>query len=237
LLLGVTPSIATMNWPDGSRLFALDSSSAMVGSVWPGDVPGIRSAACGDWRAIPSPACSFNVVVGDGSLNCVRFPDDIEAVLEELSRTMTECGILVLRGYFQLPEPESPLAVIDDMLRGAIPHFHAFKLRLLMSMQESAEEGVATDKVYRYWTSRNLDVDDVARRAGWSVPQIRSIELYSGTNTVLSFPTLREFRAVLSCYFHEISLTIPSYALGERCPTLIAAPARYNLNGDTPCTL
>src|ERR1700676_5795204 len=99
LLLGVTPSIATMNWPDGSRMFALDSSAAMVGSVWPGDVPGVRSAACGDWRAIPAPTSSFNLVVGDGSLNCLPFPNVLEAVLEELSRTMTQCGILVLRGY------------------------------------------------------------------------------------------------------------------------------------------
>src|ERR1700691_4807012 len=39
LLLGVTPGIAGMQWPEGSLLVAIDRSIGMVRDVWPGNIP------------------------------------------------------------------------------------------------------------------------------------------------------------------------------------------------------
>jgi len=49
LLLGATPAIANMHWPDETWLTALDKSLPMAKSVWPGNVPGRRAVVCGDW--------------------------------------------------------------------------------------------------------------------------------------------------------------------------------------------
>ena len=43
LLLGVTPEIATLNWPAKTFLTAVDKSEAMIEVVWPGNIPGRRT--------------------------------------------------------------------------------------------------------------------------------------------------------------------------------------------------
>ena len=54
LLCGVTPEIARMRWPAGTRLIAVDHSRPMIAGVWPAaQVPGV--AVCGDWLALPFP--------------------------------------------------------------------------------------------------------------------------------------------------------------------------------------
>jgi hypothetical protein len=42
LLLGVTPGIAGMRWPEGSLLTAIDRSMKMAKIIWPGNIPGKR---------------------------------------------------------------------------------------------------------------------------------------------------------------------------------------------------
>jgi len=117
-------------------------------------------------------------------------------------------------------------------LRGAVPSFHVFKMRLLMSMQRSAGEGIAVNEVYAYWSSRALDANDISQRTGWPVALIRSLELYRGTNTVHVFPTLNELRSVFHPLFDELSLVRPTYPLGDRCPILVARPKlAQSLNG------
>lgn len=157
LLLGVTPAIANMEWPDGSWLLGVDSSAAMVESVWPGDVPGRRSAVCGDWRAVPVPGSAVNVVIGDGSFSCVRYPHDLRAVVAEVLRALTADGILILRCYIRPEERESPDDVVEDMLRGPIPSFHAFKLRLLRSPPRSGNPWHAARRTSRAGCRRHLN--------------------------------------------------------------------------------
>src|ERR1700722_1935588 len=42
LLLGVTPEIASMDWPEGTRLLGADSSPEVTKAIWPGDIEGRR---------------------------------------------------------------------------------------------------------------------------------------------------------------------------------------------------
>lgn len=222
LLLGVTPAIANMEWPAESFLLSIDSSMSMIGSVWPENVPERRSAACGNWKVLPAHSSSFHVVIGDGSFSSVRYPGDLAAVVSEVHRVLEHGGILVHRCFNRPAKPDNPAGVMEDALRGAIPSFHVFKLRMLMAMQQSVEAGTAVDNLYRYWSSWNIGVEDFAERTGWPVSLIRSLELYRGTNTVVVFPTLPQLRDALAPFFDEISLTFPSYPLAERCPILVA---------------
>src|SRR4029078_5034459 len=50
-LCGVTPGVATMEWPFASELVAMDRAESMVRVVWPGDIPGVRRASVGNWLA------------------------------------------------------------------------------------------------------------------------------------------------------------------------------------------
>src|SRR5438046_972511 len=65
-LCGVTPEIAAMDWPFPIELVAMDQAESMVRIVWPGDVPGVRTARVGDWTNPGLPAKSQDIIIGDG---------------------------------------------------------------------------------------------------------------------------------------------------------------------------
>jgi hypothetical protein len=66
----------------------------------------------------------------------------------------------------------------------------------------------------------------LAARTGWSREVIDQIDNYRESRAVYSFPTLDEFRATFVPLFTEIACHVPSYELGERCPTLVLQSSR-----------
>lgn len=226
LLLGVTPDLAGMRWPAACRLLAVDSSFPMVRAVWPGDVPGRRRAVCGDWLAMPLRESSCDILVGDGSMNCVKYPEECRAFARSARAAVKPGGILILRCYAQPEVQDGPEKVLEDALGGKIPTFTQFKFRLLMAMQHSAREGIAVNEVYRFWARRKAVESLLVERTGWRRSEIDTIELYRGVATVHTFPTLAESRRALSEFFDEVTVSFPTYFDGERCPRLVMTPKR-----------
>lgn len=226
LLLGVTPEIAAMNWPEKSSLLAVDRSYSMARSVWPGNIAGLRSVVCGNWLALPRRASSCDVVIGDGSINSLEYPNGFQALAEAVAGVLRKDGNLILRCYLQCERPENRQTVFEDARRGSIGSFHAFKMRLLMAMQESAESGVVVKDVHQAWMEENLDPRSLPTGEGWNSAAVKTIEFYRESNTAYSFPTLQQLRPALLAWFDEISVLWPRYELGERCPTLVLRPRK-----------
>jgi hypothetical protein len=220
LLLGVTPAIASMRWPPATSLMAIDKSFPMARIVWPGDIPGERTMVCGDWLALPRRETSCDLVVGDGSINCLSYPDGFCALAEAAAGVLRGNGLLVLRSYLQAASRESPEQVYQNALDGSIGSFQAFKLRLLMALQHTAQEGIAVNDAYQ-WVCRDVDLPALARRTGWTKPAVETIERYKGCTTVYSFPSLEELRSALLPRFEELSLLIPGHEMGPRCPICV----------------
>src|SRR3954463_7015040 len=74
-MCGVTPEIATMDWPFPIDLLAMDQAASMVQIVWPGDVPGVRRAVVGNWMQNGLAAASQDIVIGDGGFGFFPYPD------------------------------------------------------------------------------------------------------------------------------------------------------------------
>jgi hypothetical protein len=224
LLLGVTAEIATMRWPEASSLIAVDNSFEMARTVWPGNIPSKRRAVCGDWLSLPQSPASCDVVVGDGSMNCVRYPDGFRALARSVLSVLRPDGVLLLRSFVQPEVKDSIEQVFSDLLQGTFPTVNHFKFQLLMAMQRSTQQGIAVDDVYREWVRRKVDKDHLTTRTGWEKQSIRSIELYQGQDVVHTFPTVSELRSVLAEFFDEVSISTPAYFLGDRCPSFVLTP-------------
>ena len=220
LLLGVTPSLANIELDDGWSLTAVDKSFAMVRGVWPGDIISRRRAFCGDWARLPLEDASCNIVLGDGAMNCVPYPEGARALASSVRRVMSDAAILALRCYIP-PEPhETPDDVFRDLMEGSIATFHQFKFRILIAMQERTDQGIAVKDVYEAWR-RHVDREKLIMRTGWEPRDIDTIEMYKGRDTVHYFPALGEFRTLLGEFFEEVTLWRPNYVLGECCPTMV----------------
>ena len=236
LLLGVTSKIATMRWPRPSQLVGVDASLAMVRQVWPGNVAGKRGGVCGDWLALPLPDGSCHVVVGDGSINCVGvgYPEGFRRLAEAIVRVLDGDGIALLRCYIRPDVRERHEDLIEAALHGSIPAFHELKFRFLLATQESVQEGLVVDEVYRAWVRLRVDVAELAARTGWDPAAIATMEDYRDCQTVFIYPTQCELHSALGEYFDEVETWTSASELGKRCPILVLRPRRdvRNLRGE-----
>jgi len=222
LLCGVTPEIAAMQWPPGTWLTAIDHSRPMIAGVWPGArAPG--AAVCGNWLALPLPAASQDILVGDGCYTLLVGRAAYAAFSAELRRVAAGDALLLMR-YFLRPErSEAPGRVVDDLWQGRIGNFHVFKWRLAMALHGSLEEGVRLGDIWNAWQEAVPDPVRLAAQLGWRVEVVNTIANYRDVDTRYSFPTLEEARA-LAGEFEIVSTHVPDYELGTRCPTLVMRP-------------
>jgi SAM-dependent methyltransferase len=220
VLLGVTPELATLRWPAGTSLLAIDRSRAMIDTVFPA---GAGHAVAGEWTALPCATGSVDVVAGDGALSNLAFPLGYRAFAGEQHRVLAAGGRLILR-LFAAPDPGEQLADVGRALAaGRIGSFHALKWRVAMAIQP-ADRNVAVVEILHALDRVAPDRAALAALTGWPAAVIATIEAYRDSALRYSFPTLAEVREVLAGHFTEVACRTPAYELGERCPTLVLQP-------------
>jgi hypothetical protein len=138
LLLGVTPELYRLPWPKGTDFLAADRTQAMIDHVWPGPKEAVR---CTDWLALALPEGSRDIVLCDGGLPLLAYPEEQRRLPRLLRAVLSDQGLCILRLYVPPPQRESPDAVLRDLLEGRIANLNVLKLRLSMALMESAEAG------------------------------------------------------------------------------------------------
>jgi hypothetical protein len=225
-LLGATPRLATMKWPDRSFLLGVDSSPDVINAIWPGNIAGLRGMACANWAALPLREGSCHIAVGDGSLIAFRYPDGFHEFARSVSRVLSDDGVLILRCYIQPEKQETVDQVFQALIEGRIGNVNQFKFCLFMALQPTAQEGVCVRDVYATWASRRIQEETLVKEFGWDRAAIRGMEMWRHSDTVYTFPKLAQMRSVLQRCFAEQTIVYPVYELGERCPTFVLTPNR-----------
>ncbi len=224
VILGVTPALALMKWPQGSQIEAVEISQAVIDAIWPGDIPGTRRARCASWLAIPLQRKSCDVVVGDGSLATCRFPGEVRNLVRSAHDLLVDDGLFAFRSYIRPQVQESVEAVFEALFSASGLSVDRFTMRLYLAMQRSVEEGVAVREAARLLDRYHLDRRTMKERLGWSSAAIEPFAAWRASDAVYSFPTLDELRGVVGEYFDAISIAYPRYELGHCCPTLAMRP-------------
>ena len=224
LILGVTPELALLTWPAGTRVFGVDRSIDMVRSAWPAaEMNGHGLAINGDWRTLPLPDASMSLAIGDGSYSNLDSIVDYDRLSQELGRVLRPGGHLILRLYVRPDLKESPDAVIDALLDGWTDNFNAFKLRLMMAMSPDPGYSVRVADIFDLWSSRGFDYNELSRQVGISRATIEAMDNYRGSATCYNFPPMTYVADHFARHFDLIETFTPAYTLGERCPTLLLA--------------
>jgi len=218
LLLGVTPELADAA-PD---LIAVDRNHSMVANVWPGNTPA-RCAIVADWRRPIFKSESFSICLADGSLSFLTFPEEVVTLFRELHRIVKAGGRSVLRLYLCPDKPEKIPALQDEAMSGKIGNFHAFKLRLAMSLaarQSSPQVHVAD--ILDVFNSLFSDRQELVRATGWSRQQVDTIDFYRDSTVFFTFPNRDQLLSAVSKVCRDPQLvTSGSYEMSEQCPLLL----------------
>jgi len=225
ILLGVTPELALMRWPQGVKLLAIDRCPGMIQSVWPHDCMELHATAvCSDWRMIPVSDAAAHVVIGDGCFTTLDSPEGYLSVSAEVRRVLKPGGRFIMRFFLRPNQPESCTSLFAELKKGCIGNFHIFKWRLAMSLHGSLDKGVRVGDIWEVWHAEGLDEVALSKKLNWPQAVIASINAYKGIDTRYTFPTLEELRSILENTFCELACFFPDYELGDRCPTFLLAP-------------
>ena len=192
----------------------------MIGYLWPKEGIPHATAMCCNWLSLPIADAALDVVAGDGPLTQLSFPDEFQKVARELARVVAPGGILALRLFVPPPEREPVDSVFEELWSGRIVNFNAFRWRLLMSLQESPEEGICVGAAWEVWHSRVRSPERLAETLGWPIDAIRVIDRYRSATAVYTFSPLESARALLEPDFTMTERVVPSYPDGIRYPTV-----------------
>lgn len=219
-VLGVTPEIVRMAWPEQTRISAFDKEPAMIGYLWPKEGIPHATAICCDWGSLPVADGALDVVAGDGPLTQLSFRGEHRQVARELARVTAPEGLLLLRLFVPPAEREPVETVFEDLWNGRIGNFNVFRWRLLMSLQESEETGICVGEAWKEWHARIPSPELLAGTLGWPIEVIRVIDRYCSAVAVYTFATLTSIESLLAPDFSLSEQRVPSYQDGERYPTV-----------------
>jgi SAM-dependent methyltransferase len=224
LVLGATPELASLDWPAGSEVVAVDLVEGMLRGVWMMAPSSARRrlSVVGNWLQMPLQASSVDVAMADGSFSLVRRNVSIR-FMESVREILRSDGVFALRSYVRPPIDDTPNEVWDRMLAGPVGGFSTFKLRLLMALHDGTGEVRLAD-AWRFFHDRCTSYESLAARTGWSIDEVSTVEAYRDQNAVYRFPTLTELRSALAPYFDEEDCAAPPYDMGDRCLSLLLRP-------------
>ncbi|MGZ4966703.1 MAG: hypothetical protein ACXV97_05965 [Chthoniobacterales bacterium] len=217
LILGVTPEIFHLQWPQPHDLLALDRAREMIDEVWPGPP---ECAVQGDWLEMPLASNSREVALCDGGPLLLEYPQAHSGLVDELHRVLATGGRAIFRLFTPPAKHESVEEVLRDLLAGEIRNLNILKLRLGAALQPSTEAGVGAQDILRAVESVDSDLAQLAQRLGWSWDHMRVIEVYRGSPARYHFISETQFTH-LFCHdgrFAPIGHWHGTYPLAERCP-------------------
>lgn len=223
LVLGVTPEIVQLEWPACAHVVGIDSSPAMISSLWPGTASALAHVICARWQQIPVKDAQFDAVVGDGSLNALPGVEQYRHVLSEVSRVLRPGGVLVLRCFVRPAHIETPERVLSKALEGEFPTTAAFRLRFAFAVAD-ADGSIGLATLHDAFNELVPDRDALARITGWPRRDIDRVDTDKDSRVRLTFPTQSQLIALSEPVFRIKDTARGTYTQAEHCPTFLFHP-------------
>lgn len=220
LVLGVTPDYHSLRMPPDSTIRVMDISMKMIKLVWPGSQ---TAAIHANWQHMPLAALSQDIVLLDGGMSLLSYPKGQQQVLQELQRVIKPGGSFIVR-LFVLPHiHEHSEEVLRAVESGSIREISELKLRLWTSMQQDPVKGLNHKVVWQmledHWPAFTglaalLDIDANHLQQASDSTDLR-------VSHFLSLAQYKQFFSEHASGFKLEAEYTPSYAAGDRSPTLV----------------
>ncbi len=228
-VLGVTQELVQLPWPASVELSAYDHSEQMIASVWRPHPVVPSKVACASWQDLPVADAAFDAAVGDGSLNALPDLGCYDGVLRELHRVLAPGARAALRCFVRPDTAETLSAIATEVHTLQVGSFHALKWRIAMSLAQVPGAAVPVASIHQAFDASFPSRTELANQTGWPRALIDTIDVYKGSPTQYSFPTLGEIREKCRPYFEIADIRHGTYELASRCPTLVLQRSSHEL--------
>jgi hypothetical protein len=216
LLFGVTPEIASSFSP----LIAIDNNLGMIEKLWN---TGINAKAIhANWLDIPLERQTIGYAIGDGSINMLLYDSQYKLWFEQINKVLIPEGRLIIRVFARPAHPESLSLVRESALSGSIGNFHAFKWRWAMALVGmNKNPNIRVTQILESFNEYFPNRHSLSEKANWPIDDIDTIDVYTKSEAIYSFPTLDEVRSTISGNFIEVATMYGEYELSDRCPIVV----------------
>jgi phenylacetate-CoA ligase len=221
MILGVTPELYHIPWPNGTSLLAVDRTQNMIDTIWPGPS---STAICADWIEMPVKNGSRDLVLCDGGNLLFSFPDEFGKLVRTMQRVLAPGGLCMFRLFVPPAQRETPEAVLHDLLEARVANLNILKLRLAMALQEDSTQGVPLGRVWDELHKTAPDLTVLAAKIGWPPENLLAINTYRDCASRYYFHSVAEVRQLFTENpggFTLEGVNVPDYELGDRCPTVV----------------
>lgn len=220
LILGVTPELYALPWPDHAILRAADRTQAMIDYVWPGQP---EAAIHGDWLDLDLPHASIDILLSDGGLSMLDYSGGQQALIHDTSRMLAPGGLAAFRLYVPPARKESVDHVFKALNEGTIPNLNCLKLRLGMAMQPSPEQGTALADVWEALREQaGSGWKELADRLGWHHEHLGVIDAYRHSQARYYFVSAEQTIALFeNAGLTHVKSTYHKYEMGDQCPVVV----------------
>jgi SAM-dependent methyltransferase len=208
LLLGVTPQI----YHAFNYITAVDKEPVMIEKVWPGNTINKR-AILANWLAVDLKDDSFDTVLGDGSINMLMYPGEVEALTERCRKWLKPGGKFICRMFTR---PDQDITREWLIKEAANPSVGWVAFRRLVPMAFAAENGSLVPWAQAYNFFHEVFPDKSMLK--FTAEEIEKFEAYKGVSTSTWFPTRQEITDIIpDGKFTDFG----TYDIAHTCPFLV----------------
>ncbi len=186
LILGVTPEIYSLGWPEKSSILGADINLGMIEQVWPGP---IQDAVLCDWLNLPFERSTFDRVYLDGGQMFFAQGPEHQKLVDSISRVLRVGGHAILR-CFASPENVPEVGeIIAKLHSGEIRNVNYLKLIMGMALSDGPQKGVSVNTIHDLLVDNFGTIDALAKPMGLTREERKSISAYSNSHNRYYFQT------------------------------------------------
>lgn len=221
LILGATPELWELDWPDRNRVSMVDPDPERVHQIWPGPE---ASRWVARWVTIGPSDGLFDIVLCDAGLQTLAYPNVQANLRRHLAAVMQKGSLLALRLIAPPAQRETTVGVAGELWAGNIADMSQLLIRLSHSLQQSPTVGVRDSAVWLKFCSLCKDWDLLLARTGWSPETIAIAERYrfSPVNQYFVSPgeVLGVFASAEGAPFEMVRLVTGGGPMAAQCPVM-----------------
>ena len=208
LMLGATQEI----YKAYDNITAVDREQVMIDRVWLGDTD-TKHIKLDNWLTVDLPSNHFDAVLGDGSINMLTYPYEVEAIVDRCMNWLKPGGRLVCRMFTR---PDTPITRERLLAEAANPTVGWTAFRRLVPMVLAHEEGalVYWNRAYEFFNDLFPDRSQLP----FTAEQLSRMDAYKGTTTSTWFPTRQE---ILDLIPGARFVDAGTYDIADTCPILV----------------
>lgn len=209
LLLGVTPQIANQYY----NVTAVDYSYGMIERVWPGNTP-TKKAVLKNWLDY-TPLEQFDAVIGDGSINMLMYPSEVELMFNRLHLWINPGKPFICRMFTRFDTPVTLEQIHDELKTNT--NFSAWRRLLHMYIAEQQGPVVKHHKVLDLFN----DLFPDRSKLPWSSEECSRLDVYKDTVTSTWFPTRKEIQEIIPKHIDTEFIDVGTYHHYTAYPMLV----------------